>query len=47
MCYLWLKFWTGEIIWGLIFLVCIKFVFETGLLIIWGLSESWSDFLGV
>ena len=40
-----LKFGVGEIIWGLIFPVChcpshflsIKFFFETGQLIIWGL----------
>ena len=40
-----LKFGVGEIIWSVIFLVChsrshflgIKFVFEAGQLIIWGL----------
>ena len=50
-----LKFGVGEIIWSLIFLVChhasnfsgIKFFFsKTGQLIIWGLSKSWSDYLG-
>ena len=46
------SFGVGEIIWGLIFLVChcpshflsIKVYFRTGQLIIWGLSKSWSDY---
>ena len=46
MCYMWSEIsGISKIIWGVIFIVChcpshflsIKFVFETGQLIIWGL----------